>query len=209
VDPAAEARANHARMHGAPPWANDPEVLVRPRSGSAAARARSHLNDSVALSGCDGGAQGQGAAGDHDVARGSRGRFKVCCSRHLCPALDTCRASRSTQARVATSLRALRTIFEDPELSQKFSFLQSVRLSRFPYPCSLSRALTSMARKLTGVSGHFCSVASSARPREAAAAVVVALRPAVRQVEESHTKWPVPRWIPPRSASWTRTSSSR
>jgi hypothetical protein len=140
VDPAAEARANHARMHGAPPWANDPEVLVRPRSGSAAARARSHLNDSVALSGCDGGAQGQGAAGDHDVARGSRGRFKVCCSRHLCPALDTCRASRSTQPRVATSLRALRTIFEDPELSQKFSFLQSVRLSRFPYPCSLSRA---------------------------------------------------------------------
>jgi hypothetical protein len=28
VDPAAEARANHARMHGAPQWASDPEVLV-------------------------------------------------------------------------------------------------------------------------------------------------------------------------------------
>lgn len=28
VDPAAEARANHARMHGAPEWASDPEVLV-------------------------------------------------------------------------------------------------------------------------------------------------------------------------------------
>ena len=30
ADPAAAARENHARMHGAPPWASNPEVLVRP-----------------------------------------------------------------------------------------------------------------------------------------------------------------------------------
>ena len=35
VDPAAEARANHAKMHGAPAWASDPEVLVRAKSSTA------------------------------------------------------------------------------------------------------------------------------------------------------------------------------
>lgn len=119
VDPAAEARANHARMHGAPEWASDPQVLV-----SAENAAQSEHSDIVRLMtgfvGRDGGTQGQGAPREDDDARGCRSRLEV--------SLDSALPSAGLKPRLPALIPAFRAriIFESPELQQKFNFLQSV-----------------------------------------------------------------------------------
>ena len=130
VDPAAEARANHARMHGAPEWANDPEVLVS-WNAHRSPPSTAQLTLWRLSAGGDGGAWREGAAGDHDHAGGRGGRWKVSASRVDAAAAAAAAASRDrglrSTARLNTVLDCDRTIFEDPELSKKFNFLQSVR----------------------------------------------------------------------------------
>ena len=120
VDPAAEARANHARMHGAPEWASDPQVLVSAR-GAVPSRHSNMLRLMTGFVGCDGGAEGQGIPREDDDARGSGSRLEV----SLNSVLSRQHGIKPHPPSVDLALHT-RIIFEDPELQQKFNFLQSV-----------------------------------------------------------------------------------